>query len=660
MPTADVGPVNPLPPIFGSGNADRTADMAQATQEMRANATHGRVDTVCPYLLQDGYTRQRTIQQHPVAVLENDRLRATFLLNAGGRLWSLVHKESGTDLLFTNPIFQPANLALRNAWFAGGVEWNIGTTGHTTGTCEPIHAARVQSAEGHDVLRLYEFERMRRVVFAIDVHLPDASDVLFVSVRIVNPNDHDVPMYWWSNIAVTQTAHTRVLAPARSAWNYSYDQVVRLVPVAEDGQDVSYPAAAQDAADFFFELASHPQPWIAAVDERGAGVFQTSTPQLLGRKLFRWGTGSGGRRWQDWLTGSRDGYAEIQAGLARTQFEHLRMPAGASWTWVEAYGRIDLPADLAHSDWDGATVAAQEAVTRTVSAERLAAVQQAAEALAYREPVELLHTASGWGALENRVRLRSGEPALNVPGTPFDASTLGLEQAGWLAALDTGQFPEAPPDGFPASVHLHPVFEDLLVHSTGWTAPAVIGVIKACRGDLEGARAAWIASLGRTSNALAWRNLGTAALYQGDLGAALTSYRRAVELAPGEPSLIIETVRALLAANEPLEALDLINSCAEAIRTIGRIRFLEARAALAAGDVRRCEAILADLEVPDLREGEDSLAELWWDLQAAIAVGGPDAATKSTSDIRAEVERIVSVPAHLDFRMRTSTPEPPG
>ena len=98
---------------------------------MRHNIGYGRVGSVLPYLVQDGYGRDRRPAEHKVAVLENDVLRATFLLDLGGRLWSLVHKPTGRELLYRNPVFQPANLALRNAWFAGGVEWNIGTIGHT-------------------------------------------------------------------------------------------------------------------------------------------------------------------------------------------------------------------------------------------------------------------------------------------------------------------------------------------------------------------------------------------------------------------------------------------------------------------------------------------------------------------------------------------------
>ena len=157
MPTAEVGPVNPLPPLFATSDLHTVVDPGEADAELRHNLGYGRVRSVLPYLVQDGYGRDRRPAEHKVAVLENDVLRATFLLDLGGRLWSLVHKPTGRELLYRNQVFQPANLALRNAWFAGGVEWNIGTIGHSPTTCEPLHAARVLQPDGTPVLRIYEF-----------------------------------------------------------------------------------------------------------------------------------------------------------------------------------------------------------------------------------------------------------------------------------------------------------------------------------------------------------------------------------------------------------------------------------------------------------------------------------------------------------------------
>ena len=231
MPTADVGPVNPLPPLFSTADLHTVADPGEADAEMRHNIGYGRVHSVLPYLVQDGYGRERRPVEHKVAVLENDVLRATFLLDLGGRLWSLVHKPTGRELLYRNPVFQPANFALRNAWFAGGVEWNIGTIGHSPMTCEPLHAARVLQPDGTPVLRMYEFERLREVVFQVDAWLPEGSPVLLVHVRIVNPNDVETPMYWWSNAAVPQADDVRVLAPADEAWHFAVRRPLRRVPI---------------------------------------------------------------------------------------------------------------------------------------------------------------------------------------------------------------------------------------------------------------------------------------------------------------------------------------------------------------------------------------------------------------------------------------------
>ena len=278
MPTADVGPVNPLPPLLVTDDLHTVVDPGEADAEMRHNVGYGRVRSVLPYLVQDGYGRDRRPAEHKVAVLENDVLRATFLLNLGGRLWSLVHKPTGRELLYRNPVLQPANLALRNAWFAGGVEWNIGTIGHSPTTCEPLHAARVLQPDGTPVLRVYEFERLREVVFQVDAWLPEGSPVLLVHVRIVNPNDAETPMYWWSNVAVPQADDVRVLAPADEAWQFAYDSPLRRVPIPVlDGQDRTYTTRAAEAADYFFAIADDQRRWVTALDGRGTGLVEVCT-----------------------------------------------------------------------------------------------------------------------------------------------------------------------------------------------------------------------------------------------------------------------------------------------------------------------------------------------------------------------------------------------
>ena len=459
MPTAAVGPVNPLPPLFAERDLHAVVDAGEADAEMRHNVGYGRVGSVLPYLLQDGYGRERGTAEHKVAVLENEVLEATFLLGLGGRLWSLVHKPTGRELLYRNPVLQPANLALRNAWFAGGVEWNIGTIGHSPTTCEPLHAARVLQPDGTPVLRMYEFERMREVVFQVDAWLPEDSPVLLVHVRIVNPSDTETPMYWWSNIAVPQADDVRVLAPADTAWQFSYDRALRRVPIARARRTrphVHHPRASE-AADYFFAIDDDQRRWVTALDGRGTGLVQTSTDRLRGRKLFLWGKSAGGDHWQEWLAQPGAEYLEIQAGLARTQLEHLPMPGRASWSWVEAYGLLETDADAVHGDdW----ARARASVSATWSG--WSPVQARAGARGHRD-VGRLRTGGGaghrlWVGRAGTPAARAGRRRVAAPAGDTVLRRVARSGAGCLAragpdradavatgGAGTGVVPDQPP-----------------------------------------------------------------------------------------------------------------------------------------------------------------------------------------------------------------------
>ncbi|MFI6322841.1 DUF5107 domain-containing protein [Nonomuraea sp. NPDC050556] len=609
LPVSPLGPENPLPPLRTLPDPRARLETAAADAEMAANLAYGHAESLLPYTFQDGYGRERTERELKTAVLENGILRAEFLLEYGGRLRTLTHTPTGRELLHAPPFLQLANLGLRNAWFAGGVEWNLGTTGHTPLVCSPVHAARVTRQDGVPVLRMYEWERMRRLVFQIDACLPPGSPVLLVHVRVFNPFTEEAPVYWWSNAAVPQTEGGRVLAPATRAYHFSYDGRLRRVPVPSwHERDQSYPGRNEQAADFFYEVPDGERRWIAAVDAGGDGLAQVSTDLLRGRKHFRWGTAAAGRNWQDWLSGPGRPYLEIQAGLARTQLEHLRLAPRSSFSWTEAYGLVHV--DGAHEDWASATRAGAAAVDGLISREKLDREHEAAVRLAQAVPDESLHVGSGWGALERRALAKRRSRALNLPATPFADATIGRDQQSWLALVRKGTMPTPAPSLPPSSFTVGPEWRALLeAGEKNWFTLLHLGVNLYHDGDREGARAAWEQSLAMAENAWALRNL---ALMSGDADL----YLRAHALSPRLRPLTIETLHALIAAGRPGDALALVDRLGPADRWHGRIRVLECRAALDLGDRARAKRVLdTGLVVDDLREGEDSLDGLWWDFQ---------------------------------------------
>lgn len=639
LPAAATGPENPLPALrpLDEMHVVEDRDRAGLPRDMARQLGHEPLATVLPVRILDGYGRERTPTDLDAIVIENDRLRATVLPGLGGRIHSLFHKPTGRDLVYTNPVLQPADFALNGAWFSGGIEWNIGATGHTTLSCAPVHAARVPAPDGGEMVRLWEWERLRDLPFQVDLWLPEDSDFLHVGVRIRNPHEHPAPVYWWSNIAVPEGEHTRVLAPADEAWHFGYERTLTRVPMPETGGvDRTYPLRSDFPADYFYEVPDGARRWIASLDEHGHGLVQTSTDLLRGRKLFLWGSGPGGRRWQEWLTEPGTvGYAEIQAGLARTQLEHVPLEPGGEFSWLESYGPLAAdPATVHGGDWVAARAEAGQRLAEALPRADVDAAYEAWRRCADTEPGEILATGSGWGALEVR---RAG---YKLPGTPFAESTLGEQQDPWLELLEQGAFPEPRRVAPPGPTLVSPHWRDML--ETASAEPLTeyhLGVAQWHTDDRAQAVRSWERGLALASSR--WpllRCLAVAAQESGQRDRAADHYAEAFDDLCAErrdddgeawtgatAALGRETIEALLTAGRTAAARAVWAGLLPGIRSRGRFRLLEARLLLAEGERAVARALFDEgFEVADLREGAEVLDEVWAELTELTGEPLPD------------------------------------
>lgn len=621
---------------------------------------------VLPYRLQDRYDRIRRPREVPVIVLENEFLRAEFLPELGGRLMSLLDKAAGVELLHDNPVFQPANLALRDAWFAGGIEWNIGQFGHAFHTCAPVFAAAINGLDGAPALRIYDFDRCKSLLWQLDFHLPPGARMLTAFTRVVNPTPAEVAMYWWTNIAVADRPGLRVLAPAARATYVDYGDLTGPLAYGETalpglptlgGADATYPANHAYINEFFFHCHEAGLPWQAALDAAGRGLAEASTRPLAFRKLFCWGQHQGARRWQEFLSGPDRPYVEIQAGLAPSQQHTVPMPAGSEWCWTQVFGPLAAdPALVHHPDWATAWRAVDEVLQRQVTAASLRLLEERCRPLAEAPPLRPLHAGGGWGALERRRRETCGEPAF-PPAFGFAETTLGPEQQRWLELLETGRFPAQDPAAIPGEWLLQPEWLRLLETALAapanrhWYAWLHLGVMKAEAYDDAGARAAWEESLRLTESAWAHRNLAALADRQGVPQAALPHYRRAWDLAaaagPPDLSFALEYLAALHAAGDPEAAWRFFQELPPALREPATIRLLAGKIALDRDDLDYVATVF-DAEFTSIREGASDLTNLWFGYQAkrlAAATG------LSPATAMAEARRTCPPPFRIDFRV---------
>jgi hypothetical protein len=346
--------------------------------------------TVLPWTLQDNWGFEQAPTTVPTVVIENDVLEVTVIPGWGGKIHSIRHKPTDTQLVYANSIHQPLNGGVRKAWSAGGIEWNWspGMIGHSAFTEAPVHVARVPSPQG-DAIRIWEFDRFNSTIFQVDLLLTNSSadgtaeaqNALWIHGKLLNTRDSDLRGYWWTNTAVATTPDGRVLSPARGVATCGVCQVsCAPFPVYSDpcvsGSATPHANAEADAVGVALNRSSFPQYDHSVVGhlvqerddflrvrmddpalppqmrQRGTYVAHTDgdiygaavgsfhgtrsssarngSHSFNGTKFFTWGANPQGRFWTKWL-----GHAEGQ--LRSLEGNYIELQTGMAPTQMQAF-----------------------------------------------------------------------------------------------------------------------------------------------------------------------------------------------------------------------------------------------------------------------------------------------------------------------------------
>lgn len=566
---------------------------------------YGWRETAYPYTMQNEYFEEseREIQ---VAVLENDCLYAEFLPDFGGRLWKLYDKKRGRDVLYTNDVIRFRNLSIRNAWFSGGVEWNCGLIGHSPFTCSPMYCAFVQGSDGEEVLRFYEFERVREIYYQMDFWLE--GDRLLCSVRIENQNSTVVPMYWWSNMATPEYKGGRIAVHANRAYNNSDGMGIKKSSIPFDGGiDVSYPENIPDTIDYFYDIDAKADKFIANVDADGFGLLQYSSHNLKGRKLFSWGHRKGSDHWQKMLTDQAGSYVEIQAGLGKTQYECLPMPPKCVWHFVECYTLADIGATAVQQPYDTFVNAVQAQVLSAGGSAGLdARLKDIANTICLQKG-KLVRAGSGFGYLNSML------------GGKIPAQLEFLPQSDvkpWLALLQNETDGEL-------TFAYGPKMEALLLQKKEccrWDVLYQLALLHYDRRDFEKARVYCAESILLESN---YKNnhLYTFILYQLQDKNCPYFAQKTLRMCTENYSLAESIFVLLLNLGAYTVLIDAFKQLHAPLQNSPRLRMYLSMAYLKTGDAKQAEHILLDdggLVLLDFREGDRFLDELYRGIRLAL------------------------------------------
>ena len=606
---------------------------------------------VLPYRMQDLYEAVPTARDMPVIVLENEYLKATFLPTLGGRLYSLWDQKDGRELLFANPAIKLGNLALRNAWFSGGIEWNFGHYGHTFFTCEDVFFARCE-AEGGEFLRMYVFERVKRMTYQVDFHLPGGARHLTAHMVLYNPSPEAVPVFLWTNAAVPEEPGARVFSgtdqviiqvesevPSESRFTHA-----ALPDPTGDGIDHSYPECIPHAEEYFFQNPKHAaHAWESVAYPDGRVTYERSTGNYPYRKMFCWGGHKGGKRWQEHLSRPGEGaYIEIQSGFFRTQQHTGSIGPGETWSLTQLFGGACANYGSFSGEYGEARANMRRLIDGLLPPEAVEQAHGRCAPLSTLPAREILHSGTGWGALEALRNPKYLPPHLNFP-----ADGVGAEQSPWAALLRGEPFPGA--DSFMTAPEWLPILE--AAHATRPDDAKLLthlGIALYENGRRDEAVAHW-ETAALAPEPLALRNLSFAAACAGDEAAALRAMVKAVAaLSAPNRAYAEEYLMLLTGAGQYAEAWAFYRSLPEALQKTERLSITACFSAFELGeDGFLAEQFARTFSV--VKEGEMAFIALWFRREAAREAerrGVP-----LTEALIREVKKTANLPHNLDFRM---------
>ena len=634
-----------------------------------------------PYRIQNRYTSDRKPTKIKTITLENSYLKATITPEYGGKLWSLYDKVNKRELLMANPVLQPRNLAIRNAWTSGGIEWNFGSLGHTYFTCDNVFCA-IMDDNGEQFLRMYEFERAKECVFQIDLFLPENSHCLYSHIKVTNPHNEDKTTYWWTNIAVPEDGKTRILSSSENviavcASNLTYEKLPYLSVM--DG-DLSYPINATRSFDYFYQPKENVKTtWECAVNKDGFTFYDRSTSPLVYHKMFCWGNHRGGKRWQQYLSDDENGdYIEMQAGFARSQMHDKLFPKKSSIEWTQCFGGTFVQKESVHDvNFDSANKYFEKHIDNLVSENDLLNIDNKLKSIALKktEEKDIVHFGSGWGALEllREKEIKDSELPKNLC---FPSCSLTDEQLPWLHLLNKGTIEDTPPSVFPDSWMVSDKWLNILEHSIqsgkseNWvsylhygnmlfeywdyskTTINVLSWNNAAEYE-EKAKQAWLHSIDLCPNVFAYRNLAILFKLKGDNAKAEEYYDKLFALKESlyDFSFASEYMTFLNSIGKYEKSFSLYNTLPSNIQNSDSVTLCFALCCLKLNKLEFVERIF-NRDFATIREGETSLTNYWFEYHARLFAKERNISyDENEKELLSEAELNNPPPHKIDFRM---------
>ena len=285
--------------------------------------SQGAQGRVYPYPLYDNLTSKKVDRKYRIAYLENEFVRIGILPEIGGRLFEAVDKTNNYDFIYRQHVIKPALIGLIGAWISGGIEWNV-PHHHRATSALPVQYKLEDGADGSKTIWVGELEVRTRMRWAVGYTLRPGKSYLEAKVRILNRTPVVETMLCFANVAVHVNENYQTIYPPGTQFGtYHSKKQFTEWPVSHQrysgadftqGVDISWYKNHISSNSIF--AWNYEDDFFGGYDHgKKAGIVSYADHHVVpGKKMWTWGNGPAGRRWDHILTDDDGPYVELMVG----------------------------------------------------------------------------------------------------------------------------------------------------------------------------------------------------------------------------------------------------------------------------------------------------------------------------------------------------------
>ncbi|OGO34481.1 MAG: hypothetical protein A2Z16_16515 [Chloroflexi bacterium RBG_16_54_18] len=313
---------------------------------------------IYPYTLLDDIASAPVEKTYRLLVLENRFLRVSVLPELGGRVYSVFDKLAGGEVFYKNQVVKFSPLAIRGAFFSGGVEFSF-PVAHAPTTADPVNWHFHHHPDGSASISIGGLEHLNQLRWMITLTLFPDRCALAQDVTLYNPSPIPGRYHYWTNASLEANDQTEFIYPLRRARSYEFAGTsswpfTRLDLIQDDpglpGMEgvPMWPAQRMDSVlNFRWQKNMLAQVSIFGrqVEFDFFGAWQGARDvgyahfanhrDVSGMKLWSWGNAPFGVTNQSALTDDSSLYAETQCGAMETQLDFAFLQPDERRSWRE-------------------------------------------------------------------------------------------------------------------------------------------------------------------------------------------------------------------------------------------------------------------------------------------------------------------------------------